>query len=120
MSDTARPWMPVCFPYCHMEVKDKVQNAIPMDWLTAIIAKPVGAVAQLGVRLVRNEEVAGSIPVGSTKPTIGEPLVIIDHGRFLKRSSTNRNGSQTAMDQEGCPLFICFSLLPIEVWNSVG
>ena len=91
-----------------------------MDWLTAIIAKPVGAVAQLGVRLVRNEEVAGSIPVGSTKPTIGEPLVIIDHGRFLKRSSTNRNGSQTAMDQEGCPLFICFSLLPIEVWNSVG
>lgn len=38
-----------------------------MDWLTAIIAKPVGAVAQLGVRLVRNEEVAGSIPVGSTK-----------------------------------------------------
>ena len=67
MSDTVRSWMPVCFPYCPMEVKDKVQNTIPMDWLTAIIAKPVGAVAQLGVRLVRNEEVAGSIPVGSTK-----------------------------------------------------
>lgn len=108
MSDTVRSWMPVCFPYCPMEVKDKVQNTIPMDWLTAIIAKPVGAVAQLGVRLVRNEEVAGSIPVGSTKPTIGEPLVIIDHGRFLKRSSTNRNGSQTAMDQEECPLFYMF------------
>ena len=27
-----------------------------------------GAVAQMGERLVRNEEVRGSIPLGSTKP----------------------------------------------------
>ena len=31
------------------------------------IAGPVGAVAQLGERLVRNEEVSGSIPLSSTK-----------------------------------------------------
>jgi hypothetical protein len=30
-----------------------------------------GAVAQLGERLVRNEEVSGSIPLSSTKETIG-------------------------------------------------
>ena len=30
-------------------------------------ARPVGAVAQLGERLVRNEEVSGSIPLSSTK-----------------------------------------------------
>jgi hypothetical protein len=30
-------------------------------------AGPVGAVAQLGERLVRNEEVSGSIPLSSTK-----------------------------------------------------
>jgi hypothetical protein len=28
--------------------------------------RPAGAVAQLGERLVRNEEVSGSIPLGST------------------------------------------------------
>ena len=33
-----------------------------------------GAVAQLGERLVRNEEVSGSIPLSSTKPT---PFVTI-------------------------------------------
>jgi hypothetical protein len=32
-------------------------------------ASKVGAVAQLGERLVRNEEVGGSIPPGSTNPT---------------------------------------------------
>ena len=31
-------------------------------------APKVGAVAQLGERLVRNEEVSGSIPLGSTNP----------------------------------------------------
>ena len=31
-------------------------------------APAVGAVAQLGERLVRNEEVGGSIPPGSTNP----------------------------------------------------
>jgi hypothetical protein len=30
----------------------------------------VGAVAQLGERLVRNEEVSGSIPLGSTNPRL--------------------------------------------------
>ena len=37
----------------------------------------VGAVAQLGERLVRNEEVRGSIPLGSTRnlaPYAGEGL----------------------------------------------
>jgi hypothetical protein len=31
---------------------------------------PLGAVAQLGERLVRNEEVSGSIPLSSTKRSI--------------------------------------------------
>src|SRR5262245_59058267 len=31
-----------------------------------VAARPEGAVAQLGERLVRNEEVRGSIPLGST------------------------------------------------------
>lgn len=38
-----------------------------MRILLSIIAKPFGAVAQLGERVVRNDEVAGSIPVSSTK-----------------------------------------------------
>ena len=33
-----------------------------------LCAPEVGAVAQLGERLVRNEEVSGSIPLGSTNP----------------------------------------------------
>ena len=33
-------------------------------------AGPVGAVAQLGERLVRNEEVSGSIPLSSTKVSV--------------------------------------------------
>ena len=33
-----------------------------------------GAVAQLGERLVRNEEVRGSIPLGSTSPDMQIPL----------------------------------------------
>ena len=39
-------------------------------------ARLVGAVAQLGERLVRNEEVSGSIPLSSTKtmPALFRPL----------------------------------------------
>src|SRR5690606_19895367 len=33
-----------------------------------------GAVAQLGERVVRNDEVRGSTPLGSTKSTRGRPL----------------------------------------------
>ena len=36
---------------------------------TAFRVSKVGAVAQLGERLVRNEEVSGSIPLGSTNLT---------------------------------------------------
>jgi hypothetical protein len=36
--------------------------------LTRYSQRVWGAVAQLGERLVRNEEVSGSIPLGSTKP----------------------------------------------------
>ena len=35
-----------------------------------------GLVAQLGERCVRNAEVEGSIPFGSTKPTAGNSLRI--------------------------------------------
>src|SRR5262245_20800735 len=38
-----------------------------------IAARPEGAVAQLGERLVRNEEVRGSIPLGSTNPRPPHP-----------------------------------------------
>src|SRR5689334_17847072 len=40
-----------------------------------IAAFRLGAVAQLGERLVRNEEVSGSIPLGSTSP----PLRLASH-----------------------------------------
>lgn len=34
--------------------------------IAPLIAKRLGAVAQLGERVVRNDEVSGSIPLGST------------------------------------------------------
>ena len=40
--------------------------------MQVVLNKLVGVVAQLVERLVRNEKVAGSIPVGSTIPGIRE------------------------------------------------
>lgn len=34
-----------------------------------VVPASCGAIAQLGERLVRNEEVSGSIPLSSTNPT---------------------------------------------------
>ncbi len=50
-----------------------------------------GAVAQLGERLVRNEEVRGSIPLGSTKKPrfMGFPAKILP-GRYKRRSMRRR------------------------------
>ena len=52
------------------------------------VCRPLGAIAQLGERLVRNEEVGGSIPPGSTSlrrfaATAGKPLAL--HRRFGTR-----------------------------------
>jgi hypothetical protein len=44
-----------------------LQVVSSMRIATAGVARLVGAVAQLGERLVRNEEVSGSIPLSSTK-----------------------------------------------------
>ena len=41
--------------------------AVPEDPRSGTFPLSIGAVAQLGERLVRNEEVRGSIPLGSTK-----------------------------------------------------
>jgi hypothetical protein len=41
---------------------------------SARFTHPAGAVAQLGERLVRNEEVRGSTPLGSTSLTAGKTL----------------------------------------------
>jgi hypothetical protein len=54
---------------------------------------PLGAIAQLGERLVRNEEVGGSIPPGSTSlrrfaATAGKPLVT--HRRLNRRGVAKR------------------------------
>jgi hypothetical protein len=38
-----------------------------MGWAASVSICGCGAVAQLGERLVRNEEVSGSIPLSSTK-----------------------------------------------------
>ena len=57
---------------------------LPLDmrWGDEQNPRPQGAVAQLGERLVRNEEVSGSIPLGSTKEfkgvgrLFGQPLIL--------------------------------------------
>src|SRR5205807_3478820 len=40
----------------------------PRNRVFSRVSRPLGAIAQLGERLVRNEEVGGSIPPGSTSP----------------------------------------------------
>ena len=62
-----------------------------------------GAVAQLGERDVRNVEVRGSIPLGSTK--IFNGLAYIGLGRFLLRKHSGSSGADfvvlPAPDREG-------------------
>ena len=43
------------------------QNSVARPWALAYSQRFFGAVAQLGERVVRNDEVRGSIPLGSTK-----------------------------------------------------
>src|ERR1700704_3725264 len=55
-------------------------------------SRPLGAIAQLGERLVRNEEVGGSIPPGSTSlrrsaATAGKPA-------FMRRRFTGRGAAE--------------------------
>ena len=48
----------------------QVPSAWSSSWNAAKIALPIahrGAIAQLGERIVRNDEVVGSIPTSSTK-----------------------------------------------------
>jgi putative endonuclease len=52
----------------------------PRNRVFRVFSRPLGAIAQLGERLVRNEEVGGSIPPGSTSPrrfaaTTGKPVI---------------------------------------------
>src|SRR5205807_10139336 len=47
----------------------------PRNRVFSRVSRPLGAIAQLGERLVRNEEVGGSIPPGSTSA----PLVLTPH-----------------------------------------
>ena len=42
------------------------QNSVARPWALAYSQRFFGAVAQLGERVVRNDEVRGSIPLGST------------------------------------------------------
>ena len=48
-------------------------SKIPLHGLnhSLIGSAPSGALAQLGERVVRNDEVRGSIPLGSTNPLVG-------------------------------------------------
>ncbi len=52
-----------------------------------------GVVAQLVERLVRNEKVAGSIPVGSTIPLFGIPH-LLRPGRFRRFAQTQPSGQE--------------------------
>ena len=42
------------------------ENTVARPWALAYSQRSFGAVAQLGERVVRNDEVRGSIPLGST------------------------------------------------------
>ncbi len=55
---------------------------------------PVGAVAQLGERVVRNDEVRGSIPLGSTTPTFGSAGPRILPRPRIGRASIPRRAAQ--------------------------
>src|SRR6476469_27476 len=57
---------------------------------------PLGAIAQLGERLVRNEEVGGSIPPGSTTRL---PRDRISPTGYRTRMSTTLGGEVTAQDR---------------------
>ena len=48
----------------------RCSDALRMELISALGFARWGAVAQLGERLVRNEEVSGSIPLSSTKESI--------------------------------------------------
>jgi hypothetical protein len=55
--------------YIGEEVRlDALKNHLPIPFSSVLCKALVGVVAQLVERLVRNEKVAGSIPVGSTIP----------------------------------------------------
>jgi hypothetical protein len=47
----------------------------PLPAYAMCAALTAGAVAQLGERLVRNEEVVGSIPISSTSPSPPQPTI---------------------------------------------
>ena len=65
----------------------------PRNRVFSRVFASLGAIAQLGERLVRNEEVGGSIPPGSTNlrrfaVTVGKPVVA--HLNFSRRSAAKR------------------------------
>ena len=69
--------------------------AVPKHPRNGTIPLPIGAVAQLGERLVRNEEVRGSIPLGSTSNDLKSlfPFIILDRidASLILSSSTSMN-----------------------------
>ena len=56
---------------------------------TSLIPNPCGAIAQLGERIVRNDEVVGSIPTSSTKITSFRaiPELVYPPARVVRRFS---------------------------------
>ena len=67
---------------------------------------PLGAIAQLGERLVRNEEVGGSIPPGSTSlrrfaATAGKPVFLHWTFRVLGVAKRRRLPAE-ALAKAGC------------------
>ena len=66
-------------PSSELHLQDKFQRCLDSPQTSANILKVAtrGRVAQLGERIVRNDEVAGSIPVSSTKIPIKAKFVLI-------------------------------------------
>ena len=85
VSDCLQGFVPARFPGV-FQGRRRARAALTPEGPIPIIrasSRPGGAVAQMGERLVRNEEVRGSIPLGSTKPAMGLALDIPEYGQDL-------------------------------------
>src|SRR3954471_53290 len=90
----------------------------PRNRVFRAFSRPLGAIAQLGERLVRNEEVGGSIPPGSTSlrrfaATAGKPLAMQE--RFNVREAANcpaKSAGENGLDYAMAVALAFFGFFP--------
>ena len=77
--------MRICGALSDAAVADTLGEVVRRRWACESGVRCVGwgAVAQLGERLVRNEEVSGSIPLSSTKTGLSLTVTILPFALFL-------------------------------------